>query len=156
MSQSHLYKKFMQFTVTLSEAMDVLTENLEFDGITRVQFNVLQHVATEQPVTLSQICYCQNMSMPNASREIKKLAERGFLYKDTDEKDRRVNYIRLTETGTKLMNAVSDCMEERFFNSISNMPQNDILKLKESLDNLSDSLLNQILDTKKADKQKKS
>lgn len=154
MSQTHLYKNFMQFTVTLSEAMDVLTNNLEFDGITRVQFNILQHIALEQPVTLSQISYCQNMSMPNTSREIRKLSERGFVYKYSDEKDRRINYIKLTEDGTKLMNTVSDFMEERFKASISELADQEVINLEQSIDTLSKSLLEQILAEKKENKSK--
>lgn len=148
MSQNHLYKNFMKFTVTLSEAMDVLTKDLEFDDITRVQFNILQHIALEQPITLSQISYCQNMSMPNTSREIRKLTEKGLVHKSVAENDRRINYITLTEVGTTIMNDVSDLMEARFSQSLTDASKEEIETLEVALKNMNQLLLKKILATK--------
>lgn len=88
------------------------------------------------------------MSLPNTSREIKKLTERGFVYKYTDKKDRRKTYIQLTDTGTNLMNSVSTCMEERFSNSISNLSDAELKKIEASLECMSSLLLKRILDSK--------
>ena len=44
------------------------------------------------------------MSMPNTSRELKKLIEKSFIEKWEETEDRRKQYIRLSKDGEMIMN----------------------------------------------------
>ncbi|MEH7117315.1 winged helix DNA-binding protein [Neobacillus vireti] len=66
----------------------------------------------------SEINDCLNMSMPNTSRELRKLMEKGLIEKITDTEDRRKQHIQLTNKGKNMMNEAFTSIESRFLTRI--------------------------------------
>ncbi|MNG26886.1 hypothetical protein D3C84_1119320 [compost metagenome] len=69
-------------------------------------------------MTLSEISDCKHISMPNTSRELKKLTDKGLCEKAEAEDDKRKQYIRLSSKGQTFMNTAFAHMEREFLGRI--------------------------------------
>lgn len=109
-----LFQKFVRFTTALHGMTAEMTKGLHLDAVTPVQYRILEYIYVSEPVTLSQISECTDMSMPNTSRELKKLTERGLCEKAADAADRRKTTIRLSDQGRDMMDEAFRVIEARF------------------------------------------
>ncbi|HEY4431190.1 MAG TPA: MarR family transcriptional regulator, partial [Paenibacillus sp.] len=103
-------------------------------GITPVQYSILEYIAVSQPVTLSQISDCKNISMPNTSRELKKLTEKNLCEKFDVAEDRRKQFIRLSEEGQAMMNKAFTQIGERFLDRIKDSSTEELEEINRALD----------------------
>ncbi|WP_445492060.1 MarR family winged helix-turn-helix transcriptional regulator [Niallia sp. 03133] len=133
MDKKDFFQKFIAFTVSVHQVTHELTKNAKPDAITPVQYSILEYIYVSQPVTISVISDCQNMSMPNTSRELKKLSERNLVDKWVDMEDRRKQYIRLSKTGEELMNEAYKKIESNFFKRIQETSKEDLKEIDRAL-----------------------
>ena len=110
-----------------------MTKDVKPEDITTVQYKILEYIAVSQPSTLSDISECMHMSMPNTSRELRKLSEKGLCLKVTDSEDRRKQYIQLSESGEALMNEVFGRIEARFVERLQDITGDELQKLEQLL-----------------------
>ncbi|QRG67641.1 MarR family winged helix-turn-helix transcriptional regulator [Brevibacillus choshinensis] len=134
MDQTALFQKFVAFTTAVHQVKHEMTKDLKPDDITPVQYSILEYVAVQQPVTLSDISDCQHMSMPNTSREIRKLTEKGLLEKSAVAEDQRKQSIRLTQEGQAMMDEAFSRIEERFRKRILGASEEDLKMIEQALD----------------------
>lgn len=134
MDKKALFMKCVSFITSVHRVTHELTKNAKSDSITSVQYNILEHITVNQPVTLSEISECQHISMPNTSRELKKLIEKNLIKKLSDSEDRRKQYIRLSKEGEVMMNEAFACIESHFLNRIQNASQEDLEDIDRALD----------------------
>ncbi|WP_028401948.1 MarR family winged helix-turn-helix transcriptional regulator [Ectobacillus panaciterrae] len=140
MDKTALFLKCVSFTNSVHRVTHELTQNTKSDSITQVQYNILKHIAVNQPVTISEISDCQHISMPNTSRELKKLSEKNLIEKIHDNEDRRKQYIRLSKNGETMMNEAFACIQARFLNRIPNTSKEDLEEIDRALDILQTKL----------------
>ncbi|WP_312470664.1 MarR family transcriptional regulator [Neobacillus sp.] len=140
MDKEALFLKCVSFTTSVHRVTHELTKNAKSDDVTPVQYNMLEYITVSQPVTLSEISDCQHMSMPNTSRELKKLSEKKLIEKISDTEDRRKQYIRLTKDGETMMNESFACVESRFLQRIQNATNDDLADIDHALDILQTKL----------------
>ncbi|MFD1903320.1 MarR family winged helix-turn-helix transcriptional regulator [Paenibacillus rhizoplanae] len=76
MDNNHLFQKFIAFTAAVHQITNDISRDVNSDGLTPLQYKIVEYIAVSQPVTLSEISDCMNMSMPNTSRELRKLSEK--------------------------------------------------------------------------------
>lgn len=101
------------------------------EGLSPLQYNILEYVYFKHQTTISEISKCHYLSMPNASREVRKLIEKGMLRKTTDSRDRRSQLISLDEAGEFLMTQVVGKMIEvanKRYKKIDADKEEDILR----------------------------
>lgn len=110
------------------------------DSISQVQYNILEYIAVSQPVTPSEINDCQNMSMPNTSRELSKLTEKKLIEKVSDCNDRRKQYIRLSHEGEAIMKEAFATIESRFLERIEHASKEDLDDIADAIDTLQKKL----------------
>lgn len=134
MEKKALFHKFVAFTTSVHQVTHEITKDVKSDTITPVQHSILEYIAVSQPVTLSQISDCQNMSMPNTSRELKKLSEKNLCEKFAVAEDRRKQYIRLSKEGEVMMNEAFNHIEARFLQRIKEASNDDLEEINRSLD----------------------
>ncbi|MDA3791886.1 MAG: MarR family winged helix-turn-helix transcriptional regulator, partial [Desulfobacula sp.] len=77
-------------------------------------------------VTTSQVADCLNISLPNASRELKKLSRLELIVKETDEKDRRKTTISLSEKGQNLMLLTFERIQKNFWEQAGQLPEDEM------------------------------
>ncbi|MNW64200.1 transcriptional regulator SlyA [compost metagenome] len=74
------------------------------------------------------------MSMPNTSRELKKLTDKQLCEKIADTEDRRKQYIRLSAKGEAMMNEIFGQVEARFNERIQGISDKDLKEIEQALD----------------------
>ncbi|WP_312114268.1 MarR family winged helix-turn-helix transcriptional regulator [Brevibacillus reuszeri] len=134
MDQNDVFYKFVAFTASLHRVTHELTRDARPDSITPVQYSILEHLAVSQPVTPSQLSDCLHISMPNTSRELRKLTEKQLIEKVEDHVDRRKHYIRLSKEGQHVMDEAFAGIKARFFNLIEHASPEDVEEMKRALD----------------------
>ncbi|BBH22968.1 hypothetical protein Back11_43130 [Paenibacillus baekrokdamisoli] len=134
MDKNALFHKFVAFTNTVHEVTHEMTKDIKSAAITPVQYSILEYLAVSQPVTLSQISDCLHMSMPNTSRELKKLSEKNLCEKFADASDRRKQYIRLSMEGQAMMNEAFKRIETRFLQRIQKTSEEELGEIERALD----------------------
>ncbi|MGE7623177.1 MarR family winged helix-turn-helix transcriptional regulator [Viridibacillus sp. NPDC096237] len=140
MDKNALFNKWVSFTTSVHRVTHELTKNAKSDSITPVQYNILEYITVSQPITPSEISDCQHLSMPNTSRELKKLSEKNLIEKFSDTKDRRKQYIRLSKEGESMMNETFTLVESRFLNRIQNASKEDLEDIDRALNILQSKL----------------
>jgi len=90
------------FTITQKTLFDFMDGAIP-DSITPIQYNILEYIYFGQDCILSSMSECLYMSLPNTSREVKKLVNKGYIIREDDPNDKRKHYLLLTEAGLKLM-----------------------------------------------------
>lgn len=140
MDKKALFKKFVSFTASVHRVTHECTKNAKSDSITPVQFNILEYITVNQPVTLSDISDCQDISMPNTSRELKKLSEKNLIEKMNDSEDRRKQYIRLSRDGEAMMSEAFAYVETCFQNRLQHTSKEDLDEISRALEILQTKL----------------
>lgn len=134
MDKTALFQKFVTFTSAVHQVKHEMTRDLKPDDITPVQYSILEYVAVQQPVTLSEISDCQHMSMPNTSREIRKLTEKNLCEKSAVAEDQRKQSIRLTQKGQDMMDEAFARIKERFLQRLQGATEEDLKMVEQALD----------------------
>lgn len=140
MDKKVLFNKCVSLTTSVHRVTHELTLNAKPDSITPVQYKILEQITVSQPITPSEISDCQHISMPNTSRELKKLIEKRLIEKLNATEDRRKQYIRLSKEGETMMNEAFACVESRFLNRIQNASKEDLVDIDCALDILQTKL----------------
>ncbi|ATP41913.1 MarR family transcriptional regulator [Solibacillus sp. R5-41] len=140
MDEKALFTKLVSFTTSVHRVTQELSQNAKADSITPIQYNILEYVTVSQSVTPSEISDCQHMSMPNTSRELRKLIEKGLIEKIGDTEDRRKHYIRLSNEGETMMKEAFATIESRFQARIQNASKDDIEEINRALEILQTKL----------------
>lgn len=136
MDKKVFFHKIIAFTTAVHSVTHEFTKKAKPEDVTSVQFSMLEYIAVSQPVTPSQISDCQHMSMPNTSRELKKLIEKHLIEKWEDTEDRRKQYIQLSKDGEILMNNAFNSIENDFLNRIQDASKEDIENIELALETL--------------------
>jgi DNA-binding MarR family transcriptional regulator len=128
------FQKFVAFTAAVHQITNKMTRDLKSEAITPVQYKILEYLAFSQPVTLSDISDCMYMSMPNTSRELRKLTDKELCEKVADDQDRRKQYFRLSVKGEAMMNEVFQRVEARFIKRIEHVSEEELKEIEHALD----------------------
>lgn len=143
LDKSSLFHQFVTFTASVHQVTHELTQNVTVANITPLQYKILEYIKVSQPVTPTEISECQHMSLPNTSRELRKLQDQNLIEKWNDTEDRRKQYIRLSIEGEKMMEAAFACIEERFLQLIQHATQEDIKDIQHALSILEQKVFQQ-------------
>ncbi|MNN66267.1 HTH-type transcriptional regulator MhqR [compost metagenome] len=134
MDRNAIFQKFVAFTAAVHQITNDMTKDVKSDAITAVQYKILEYIAVSQPCILSDISECMHMSMPNTSRELKKLTDKQLCEKIADTEDRRKQYIRLSAKGEAMMNEIFGQVEARFNERIQGISDKDLKEIEQALD----------------------
>jgi DNA-binding MarR family transcriptional regulator len=137
-------KVFQQMVALIASAHQLhydMTKDMPMNDLTPLQYEILEFLAVEQPLVVSQISECKGISMPNMSREIKKLTEKGLCEKIGDTEDRRKLYIRLTKSGEDRMAEAFEHMRKLFIRRLENIPATELVKISEAMGILDSMIL---------------
>ncbi|MEH7897711.1 MarR family winged helix-turn-helix transcriptional regulator [Bacillus pumilus] len=119
MKHSHFFKEFVAFASTFSELKHALMNKVKPANLTTLQYLILEQLAVSEPLTPSEIADCQHMSLPNVSRELKKLHEKQFIDREEDRDDKRKHVIMLSNKGRACMNEAFQQIERMLIDSLS-------------------------------------
>ncbi|USB32688.1 MarR family transcriptional regulator [Paenibacillus sp. YPG26] len=110
-----------------------MTKDMPMGDITPLQYEILELVSVKQPITASQLSECKGISMPNMSRELRKLKLKGLCEGIEDTGDRRKQYIRLSPLGEERIAAAFEHMRQLFMQRIEQIPDSKLAKISEAM-----------------------
>ncbi|WP_172255141.1 MarR family winged helix-turn-helix transcriptional regulator [Saccharibacillus deserti] len=134
MDHSALFQKVVSFASAVHEVTHEMTRGVKDEDITHVQYKILEYMMFSQPVTPSEIADCVNLSLPNTSRELRKLLEKGLCEKGVDEADRRRQMFRLSEEGQALMARVFAQAQRGFEQRIAGLSAAELTGIEQALE----------------------
>ncbi|QGQ48494.1 MarR family winged helix-turn-helix transcriptional regulator [Metabacillus sediminilitoris] len=140
MDKKELFHNLIEFIASVHRVKHEITKHVKIEEVTPVQYSILEYITVNQPVTPSQISDCQHMSMPNTSRELKKLVENKLIEKIGDTEDRRKQYIQLSTHGEIMMNDAFNRIESRFLSRIQNASKGELEEINRAIDLLQTKL----------------
>ncbi len=132
-SEKRLFQQVVAFLSSAHQVEMELTKDVKSGDITPLQYRILEYLAVSPPATLSQISDCHHMSMPNTSRELKKLTERGLCVKINDPADRRKQLITLSPEGCAQMDRSFAVIEARFRQRIQHLSADERQEISAAL-----------------------
>lgn len=135
-----LFNKLVAFTASVERTAQEFSKDAKPDMVTPVQFSILQYITINKLVTLSQISHCEDISMSNASREIKKLGNMNLIEKIDDTEDKRKQFIKLSKNGEFIMNTAFSHIEISFLNRINELSEDNLTDICNAIDLLNNSL----------------
>lgn len=91
----------------IKQISETFSRRLQNSGITRIQWIALYYVKTNKRISQRELSNLMNVQDSSAGRLIDRLERDGLIERERNSGDRRVVYIRLSETGDKL---ISDLM----------------------------------------------
>lgn len=133
MDKNALFPQFVTFIASVHQVTHDFTKEMSLDSVTPAQYGILQFIAIRQPVTLSEISDCLHMSMPNTSRELKKLYEKGLCEKTDAADDRRKQPIRLSPSGEAMMNEAFAHLQRRMSERLGDVSEEELAEIERAL-----------------------
>ncbi|MCA0925190.1 MarR family transcriptional regulator [Bacillus stratosphericus] len=140
MKYPYFFKEFVAFASTFSELKHAMMNKVKPSDLTTLQYLILEQLAVSEPLTPSEIADCQHMSLPNVSRELKKLHEKQFIDRQEDKDDKRKHVIMLSKKGRACMDKAFQQIESMLMDSLSSSDQNQMDDIVQAL-----RLLNQTI-----------
>ncbi|MCY7530810.1 MarR family winged helix-turn-helix transcriptional regulator [Bacillus altitudinis] len=140
MKYPYFFKEFVAFASTFSELKHAMMSKIKPSDLTTLQYLILEQLAVSEPLTPSEIADCQHMSLPNVSRELKKLHEKQFIDRQEDKDDKRKHVIMLSKKGRACMDKAFQQIESMLMDSLSSSDQNQMDDIVQAL-----RLLNQTI-----------
>jgi Transcriptional regulators len=133
-SKDRVFRQMVSHIAASHQLHYDMTKGLPMEDITPLQYEILEFLSVKQPITLSEISECKGISMPNTSRELRKLTEKGLCEKIEDREDRRKQYIRLSDSGMERMAAALEHMRGLFMQRVEQVSDEDLSRIAEALD----------------------
>jgi DNA-binding MarR family transcriptional regulator len=139
-SKETLFNQLAALIASAHQLHHEMTKDMPMPDITPLQYEILELLAVKQPITLSQLSKCKSISMPNTSREIKKLMDKGLCEKIDDVEDRRKQYIRLSASGEERIAEAFAYMRRLFMQRVEGMDESELVPISEAMGLLSATL----------------
>ncbi|OWA35915.1 MarR family transcriptional regulator [Saccharibacillus sp. O16] len=142
-SQNVLFQKIVAFTAAVHEVTHELTSGVKNEDVTPAQYKILEYMMLSQPVTPSEIADCVGLSLPNTSRELRKLLEKKLCEKAVDHSDRRRQLFRLSEDGQAMMNRIFAQVQKGFEQRIAGLSNQELTELEAAITLLQQTVFRQ-------------
>ena len=112
-----------------------LKKSVKKDGrITYPQFDVLAQLSrTEEGMSFVQLSRKLTVTSGNLTGIVDRLTREGFVYRDPDQIDRRVVWIRLTDQGRSVITALLPIYMEKIESMFSSLPHKSLSDLRDLL-----------------------
>jgi len=119
-----------------------LTKKSRTGKLTAIQYNILEYLYFNDGKGVGKVADCMSLSLPNASREVKKLTELFLLKKLQDMEDKRKTYIYLTDKGKAVVQTYFKLITSHLENQLKDLTDTDQIELEKNMRNLMEKLFN--------------
>ena len=134
MDKNQFFQAIISFIGNMHSSTHFLTKDARSNKITPQQHSILEYVFFSKEVTTSQVADCLNISLPNASRELKKLFKLDLIVKESNAKDRRKTTISLSEPGQNLMLRTFERIQKNFWKQAGELSEDEMKSIIFSMD----------------------
>lgn len=124
MEFSNLIEKVLsKCSLVISEEKEKLIQKEELNNIPYGYFRIMYWITLLEEPTVTSLAKVMNMTKPTITVHIQKMQKAGLVYKEKSNEDKRVSYIRLSETGKRVEEA-----EKNAFDRLSNIVEEKLSK----------------------------
>lgn len=134
MDKDQFFQAVINFIGTVHSSTHLLTKDARSNKITPQQYSILEYVFFSKAVTTSQVADCLNISLPNVSRELKKLFKLDLIVKESNTTDRRKTTISLSEPGQNLMLRTFERIQKNFWKKAGELSEDEMRSIVSSMD----------------------
>ncbi len=99
-------------------------------------YQILGILSNSDPLPISEVGRQLHISKPNMTPLIDKLVEDSWVKRSRSDKDRRIINIEITEKGKRFLFDAREIVEENIRDNLSNLDENELNTLYESLENI--------------------
>ena len=99
MDRDRAFEKLAELISNLHQLEDSLLHEVRPGDLTDLQLQVLTILLFSGPKNLSALSGCLNINLPNCSREVRKLSEKGLVRKEASPEDGRITLVFLSDEG---------------------------------------------------------
>ncbi|WP_347489197.1 MarR family transcriptional regulator [Desulfoscipio sp. XC116] len=127
-------EKIIEFDVLLHELVRYTScqlKGLLNDLVTPTQFFLLKLIATNESCKAADIAHILDISPAAATTILERLYKNGWIERDRSDKDRRIVWLKLTETGTKLLSDTEAARFQLLVKQFDNITEGEIDKICE-------------------------
>jgi len=101
--------------------------------IAKHHFMILKMLQKKDRFYVTEIVHILGITKSQMTASVDKLIKLRFVKRQTDDKDRRKNYISLTNEGLEITKKVTTEIKERFHENIEKLSEQDIIDLEKGL-----------------------
>jgi DNA-binding MarR family transcriptional regulator len=105
------------FHATIGTMKCAMSERLVRLGISMAQLNIMYTLQRNGVMTMSHLADVLGVSLSNATGLVDRMEERGFIERIRVPEDRRVVLVRVTETGTRMIQE-SDALSDELMRNV--------------------------------------
>ncbi len=134
MDKNQFFQTVMNFIGSVHSSTHYLTKDARSNKITPQQHSILEYIFFSKEVTTSQVADCLNISLPNASRELKKLFKLDLIVKESNAKDKRMTTISLSDSGQNLMLHTFERIQKKFWEQSGELSKDDMNAIISAMD----------------------
>ena len=137
-NKNKAFRAAMMIKELYSKTTNIMSDNLRDSGLTHQQCVVLQLIAHNKEMTVSQLCKDMSLAKGTVSGIVQRLEKLGYLEKEKREDDKRNTYIKFSDKGLEFAHSFKNNMSDSFENIFSNCSDEDmdemIISLRKILD----------------------
>ncbi len=140
MDELRLIEAFFTFGISFSELRLELFNKVRPQNVTPLQFEVMLQIHCKPNAMISEISAALEIAIPNASREVKKLIDLGYLVSTQNSEDRRKCGINLTDEGEVLKHEFNRDLGNLIIERFQKHSESDVKDIITSLETLNQLL----------------
>lgn len=136
--------------------MKMVNSKMTFGGVSHREIITLELLAKYMDensgstgMSVSDLTLCLEISMPQVSRMLKALEEKGYIHRIVNDEDRRSTYVIITDIGRLKRKCAMDEMDEYIRNVIERMGENKIREMIGIMNEMIDVMKDEQLKLKK-------
>ncbi|WP_227317292.1 MarR family transcriptional regulator [Cedecea davisae] len=121
----------------------IVDDAVAFTGLTQCSWTVLMQLSVAaDKTTVTELARAQGIDLPPLTRTLAVLEKEGYVTRTPDEKDRRVKFISLTESGKQAIKAVSETVERCQLEVAQGIPQEQLEQFSQTVNQLAANMIN--------------
>jgi DNA-binding MarR family transcriptional regulator len=119
-----------------SSLLSSFDTELEPFGVTGAQFEVLKNLARSGAETAASLCRALHQDTGSMTRMLDRLQEKGLVTRERDTSDRRLIFLRLTDSGESLIPKIRPALRRALKRHLAGFTAEEIESLKRYLSRL--------------------
>lgn len=111
-----------------------------FFGVTSSQGGTLLALPLKDTLRMNELSSAVGLDNSTMTRMVDQLVEKDLVFRQADEKDRRLVHIGLTSSGKKLHKELAEALANFYKDSLDEIPQEERVIIIQSLERLKDAI----------------
>lgn len=109
---------------------------LAYHGLRRARFYTLRNIYNNPDISITQLSTLTLADVASTSRIVRSLEKEGLVSRRSDDNDRRMYYISLTDDGKALLEEANAAMQADLINRFENIDFDQLTSVHEMLEQL--------------------